>query len=286
MPRTPSFARPGRGPRFALSLAALPVLAVLASCAFGATDEKKQAWTLETYCDARANAECSAQVVTRCGAGGADACVRTRTDRCTLTAPQGVVLRPTKVDVCVKAVTDAYADAKLTTTELGTVRTACDAIWSGRGQIQDKCASDFDCDTNAGLSCILPIAQPGQTVEGRCLRPHVVLAGEACASPADVCEPDAYCDQPTTTCAMKKTEGQSCNPWSAPCAATLECPGGGPFGSGCRAKKPAGESCGTDGECADGMCVKGVKQSEGTCAKELVMSPLDSVCAAFKGKVQ
>jgi hypothetical protein len=266
------------------SLAVVPILAaVSAACAFGTTDEpKKQAWTLETYCDARANAECAPQVVTRCGVASPEACVKARNDRCTLTAPQGVTLRPPKVDSCVKAIQDAYVDAKLTTIELQAMRTQCDAIWSGHGQIQDKCASDLDCDVNTGLSCIIPLDQTTQQPEGRCLRAHVVLAGDACPSAADVCEPSAYCDKPTTTCVMRKTLSQSCNPWTAPCAEGLECPGGGPFGSGCRAKKAAGDSCGTDTECADGMCVKAVKQAEGTCAKELALSPLDSVCASFK----
>jgi len=255
------------------------------SVACAVATEQKQVWTLETYCDARANAECNALVVTKCGVAAPADCVRTRTDRCTATAPQGDALLAPKVDACVKTVTDAYADAKLTSAEVAKVRADCDAIWSGRGQIQDKCASDFDCDTGAGLTCILPVAQPGQTAEGRCLRAHKVLAGDACASAADVCESGTYCDAQSATCAMKKTEGQSCNPYTAPCVDGFECPGGGPFGSGCRAKKAAGESCGTDTECADGMCVKAARQAQGTCAKELALSTLDAVCATFKPSI-
>lgn len=271
--------------RFALRLAIVFSLAATASCANGEEPKEetgRTAWTLETFCAAKARAECSKVVVTKC-AGSESSCVSVRTDDCIATAPVDVKVRVNAVDACLGSVTDAYADAKLTAAERSTVDAACREVWSGPGRAKAHCDHDYDCDREVGFRCIIPLDYPDQA-KGECKKPRIVSSGESCDSPSDVCSDESYCDSNTKSCALRRAEGQTCHPWLQPCAEGLTCPGVNPFAAmSCVAGRAAGVACGKDADCASAFCLKGVKQAEGTCATEVTLSPLDAICASFKG---
>lgn len=254
------------------------------SCATGDPEPEpteKTAWTLESFCAARARAECSKTVVTKC-AKDEPSCVERRSEACTASAPVDVRIRQIAVDPCLASVRDAYADGKLTSAERTTNDAACVEVWSGAGRAKAACDHDYDCDRDEGFRCIIPLDYPDKA-KGECKKPRIVASGEECGNPSDVCAADSYCNATTKSCTLKRQDGQTCHPWLEPCMDGLTCPGSNPFSKpSCFKGRPAGVACGKDADCEDAFCLKGVKQAEGTCALEVTLSPLDAICASFK----
>lgn len=256
----------------------------LVACAIGSSElPVDSAYTPLSFCEARAAAECAPEVVKHCGVGKREDCLRARTEDCVGRAPQAARVRGTIAKSCVTRTSAAYVDAKLTTDELRAVAEECDSAWSGTGEVKAACTVDSDCDTDAGLRCITPLGRPDE-VKGTCLRPHRVLAGDSCSGPADVCDPDSYCDSQSSTCVVRRIEGQGCHEWLAPCVAGLTCPGSTmPFSSAkCTPRRAAGTACSKDSECADDICLRVAKTTDGTCVAEVTLTPIDSICATFK----
>ena len=255
----------------------------LAACALGSTEPAETSTSPLAFCNARAEAECAADVVKRCGVPSRDECVRVRSDDCMGRAPQGATVRAPLVGTCLGRVTKAYQDATITAEELRAIRTDCDAVWTGPGELKSACKVDSDCDTAAGLACVVPLGSATE-VQGTCLKPHRVQSGDACDGPADVCPADAYCDGKTATCLARRVEGQQCHEWLAPCLAGLTCPGStSPFASAkCTPRGEDGAPCSRDAECGSDLCLRVAKTPEGTCASEVVLNAIDSVCAGFK----
>jgi hypothetical protein len=258
------------------------VLVLLASCAAGSESPPPDPGTrydsLETFCAARARAECSDVVVQKCKSKGRDACVAARTDHCKGSMPQGVRYNPAGADACIRAVTDAYADAKLSAAESANIDDACGPkVFVGKGTARDRCESNWDCDASVGLVCMRAYGKD----EGKCLVPHVVEPASSCADEADVCPSDSYCDTMTKVCVPKHASGESCQPGYIECVDTAVCAGGGPFGGGCRDKLQDGDTCAQSIDCMNGLCEKPTGAAMGTCSASLELSPLSAACTGF-----
>ena len=287
----PGGARPA--PRFGVAL--LPLLLLLAAsqlaCAAGAAEPPQaQAQgdvgakyaTLQDFCKARGKAECTADVASKCGAPSVEACIKARTTACLDAAPQGATYVVDSAEPCLAAVTSAYATTKLTTASLASIATLCGPkLFSGPGVARTPCSVDYDCATVSGLRCMTTTSATGESV-GKCLKPNPVAASAPCGGEADVCPTDFFCELKSKTCAPAAIVTEGCQPGVIPCASGLYCPGGGPFGGGCKEKAHAGESCKVSSDCGDGLCDKLSGSASGNCTGTIELNKLDEMCVGFK----
>jgi len=255
-------------------------MAPLVGCAAGAVDSaptgQKYA-TLEDFCKARANAECTAIVVSKCGAPSVEACVAKRTASCKTGAPQGVTYVASNAEKCLDTIKEVYADAKLSDVEIASLGEACGSkIFSGPGGARSECNVDYDCKTQDGLVCMVP---SGATT-ARCLVPNLVAGAAPCPGEADVCPGDYFCEAKSKTCATRAAISEPCYDL-LPCQPGLAC-NPSPFGGGCHAKAGPGEPCKLDADCTKGVCDKLVGSTNGNCTETILLTPLDSVCEGFK----
>ncbi len=234
--------------------------------------------TVEAYCTARAEAECSPTAIARCKVKDTATCVAARKTTCRAAVPQGVKLVARRAEACVKALGEAYADAKLGPDELKSVSLACDSgVFAGPYGARAACTTSVDCDASQGLECL---KNYGETT-GKCLVVNRVEPAASCAGEADRCPASWYCETTTKVCVASKTSGEKCQPGYVYCAAGLECLGGGPFGGACRELGGTGEACDNDARCASGICEKPSKATVGNCAETLELSPLSNSCVGF-----
>lgn len=260
--------------------ALLPLSVLAVACATAVADAPPPTAsyaTVEGYCSARAAAECNATVVSHCGVKDASSCTSKRAAACVGAAPQGATYVAAKAGPCVDAVTAAYATATLTRESLDKVDQACALVFSGPGAVRAPCATDIDCSSADGLSCVVPTGQKA----GKCLKPNAVMGGAACGGEADVCPSDYFCDAKSTTCVAKGAVGSDCIPDQMPCMQGLKC-NYSLFNTGCVALAPAGSPCMLDSECADGLCDKAMSSATGTCSAAITLSPLDAKCVDYK----
>ena len=248
----------------------------IAACA-GPEDFASETSTLADYCKTRARVECSAALVNACGAKDADTCVADRQAACMKAVPQGTVYVPAAGPACIVAVQAAYTTTTLTADAIASVDTACEPIFSGPGAARSPCTVDYDCSTKDGLRCLIA---PEQT-QGKCLAPNMIDPGGTCPGEADVCSGPYYCDVQSKVCVAEGGEGAACQPDSAPCMQGYRCPGG-LFGSTCMPLKVSGDACTADSDCQSNLCDKAAGQAQGTCADQIQLTALDSMCADYR----
>jgi hypothetical protein len=242
--------------------------------------------TLDRFCLAVGHAACSDAVVKGCGAPSADACVKARTAACNRDVPQGTTYIAANALACVTAIKVANDDGTLTADEVGAIDKACGPpIFSGPGEARAPCTTPYDCRSDIGLDCIITLdAQVSSpTPQGKCMKPNNVPMGKSCTGEADVCAPDAFCDQPSHTCKARGVAGQSCHPTLSPCAPGTKCPGASPFGQTCMKLKAAGDPCKDGSECESTLCDRAKGQSDGNCADQIQLTAIDAACADFLG---
>lgn len=252
--------------------------AALVACAAPAVEDPAAVYTdVTSYCAARAEAECNPEVVTHCGAKDATTCAARRSKACLADVPQGTTYEASRAPDCVEAVKRAYLGGVLSADTLQTTARACDRVFSGPGAVRAPCSSDRDCASRDGLACVVALGESS----GKCLAPHPVNPGAACAGEADLCAPDDFCEGKSKQCVVRNAEGAPCHPTLQPCQPGLRCPGG-LFGSKCIALAPAGNPCSTAAECADGLCDKAVNAAQGNCAAQVTLNVLDAACAVYR----
>lgn len=164
--------------------------------------------------------------VTKCKIKDRTTCLAARKSSCKAAVPQGVKLVPQRADLCVKAVSGAYEDAKLGADELHAVDKACNVgLFAGPFGPRAACTTNVDCDATQNLECVKAYGAS----EGKCLVPVLVAPASSCAGEADRCTDDSFCDGTTKVCVAKRAEGQQCQPGYAYCTDDLVCQGGGRF---------------------------------------------------------
>jgi len=235
--------------------------------------------SVQSFCEAYGQAQCTDAVVSACGVPDASACATAAAQACVANQPQGTMYVAANAPACIALAGSTYASTTITVDQLAALASACGSqVFSGPGAARASCQTDYDCSSMAGLSCVVPF---GQTA-GHCYVPVVAQPGASCAQAPDVCTDGFYCDPMTQACTVDAVAGAGCGPGYNQCADGLACSGGGPFAT-CMAASPDGYACGVDTDCAGGMCDKAGGQALGTCASQITLSPLDASCASFVG---
>ena len=221
-----------------------------------------------SFCSGRAEAECSTEVVKACAAPDATRCIAKRREACLAAKPAGTSYNPAGAETCIRAVSTAYSDAKLSLQENRTVADACVTVFEGRGVANDACSKDTDCKASAGLRCV----RRGGSDAGTCQVPQRVQGGGSCTAPSHLCIEGFHCGI-TQHCDINSDVGEPCSD-SLPCVTSARCSAGGT----CERKAADGTACTSDGECANGICAKGAAQTEGLCVSQMTLAPNEPFC--------
>jgi hypothetical protein len=240
--------------------------------------------TLEEFCHARAEAECSPAVVNACQSGSTEACVAARESVCRSAAPQGARYVAKNAPACVSLVKDVFATATLTAEEVRAISKACDAaVFAGPGEVRAPCTASIDCDSALGLDCMLPLGAPAGST-GKCLVPKLVSSGSPCDGEAERCQDGMFCDEVTRVCVPAAPVGQPCQQSEpASCQPGSQCMGSGIMGPpSCVALAQAGSACTSDADCANGLCDRPAASGNGTCTPSVQLVSIGASCQGFR----
>jgi hypothetical protein len=253
-----------------MKISSFAVVAVLAAAGCIATGPKYP--FLNSFCQARATAECSNAVVLAC-AVAVSTCVTNRQAVCVTSAPPNTVYNPDAAEGCVDEVASAYADAKLTLLESQAIDAACLPVFNGPGVTGAACQVDTDCQVGSMLRCVLA---PNSN-QGTCQVPEMVMGGGSCSAPAEQCIAGYHCGL-TANCDIDQAAGETCAA-STPCAPGLACGASGT----CVSKSPDGSQCTTDDDCANGICNgAGVAGATPLCVSEITLATMEPFCVASR----
>jgi hypothetical protein len=240
--------------------------AFLALAACSGKDEPKYP-TTASYCAARAEAECSKEVLLACAIPDQARCITKRQDACFAAYPNGMPYNPNGAEPCVTAVAAAFADAKISSLESRTMREACVALFDGPGVTDATCREDIDCKVSASLRCVLR----GGSLIGTCQVPQVVTGGGVCSALSQSCVAGYHCG-PTDHCDVNSQVGEACRD-VFPCVEIAYCNTGK-----CEKKLEDGTPCSSDQQCLSAMCLRGIGASQGLCASQMTLAPNEPFC--------
>lgn len=232
------------------------------------------------FCAALAEAECNDQVVTACFGSDEAAlesdrsrCVSAREGECN---PQNLEYNSAAAEVCINARKAALADAQITRVEIKAAEEACLAVFSGGGASGATCSGHADCDTPAGLRCVV---KPG-AASGNCAEPTSIGGGSDCSASNAVCNDGFYCSAESgDICREQPAEGDDCSA-AAPCAEGFKCSVA--TGGVCLAKGQGGDTCATGDDCAGGFCSKPTGAAAGACSSTEQLASTSQSCDAFR----
>lgn len=222
--------------------------------------------TRAQFCADWAAAACSQDVVSVCQASDAESCQEAQEAFCEELVPAS--FSDAGGSACLRAVSQAYADADLRDEELGVVlRLAepCDAIIAGPGEAGDSCEEPRDCNLAAGLDCI---KKAGST-EGVCRMPEVVGAGLDCEAEQKTCEAGFFCNG--DNCVQARDPGEECT-INEECGEEGFCNADGE----CEERFAVGEPCEEDIQCEAGVCY--AFEDETVCTDLIRLSRSEPVC--------
>jgi hypothetical protein len=235
---------------------------------------------VQSFCDGLAQAECSHAVLTACGVKDSSSCAKAMSAACVAGQPQGTSYVAANAQACVELATSTYGKSTISASEKAQLATLCGPqIFSGPGGPRSPCTSQWDCSSAQGLSCVVPYGQ----MSGKCLAPTPVPPSGSCADEASVCsDPSYFCDPMQKECLPAANNGEACNQGWRPCVPGYTCTNG-LFGT-CKQLGADGAPCTLDTDCTGGMCDKASSQAEGTCASQITLTPLDSLCTPFNSQ--
>jgi len=258
---------------------ALILMGTVGLVACGSTDDpidntpKYKYPDVSSFCEAKADLECTETVLTRCQTTE-DACVIKRRGLCSQGAPAGAKYRPTEAEQCLASVKGAYLDDQYTSEEKALELEACALLWGGSGAEGVMCGSDHDCDLDEGLRCVV---RTGSTT-GQCYVPEEKQPGQACDAPDAVCAEGNFCTaSEPNVCANKRAVGTTCSE-SLPCQDDLRCVG--EETPTCQAKFGTGTPCAADEECTSDMCSPVASANQ--CVSLVILAPNEPICANFR----
>lgn len=231
------------------------------------------------FCEALAAGECNASVVKACYGSddttlGEDqpSCVAARGGRCN---PAGLPYHPELSEGCVETRKDALLDAVWTQPELDAAELACLPVFSKEGPDGAVCTSSVDCDSAAGLRCIVKLGD----LQGVCGKPVIVSGGEDCTDPVTVCKDGFYCDAAVSHCLAARKADETCSA-SSLCAADSYCTS--PEDGVCVLKTKNGLDCMKDEVCAGGFCVGASEGKTGKCSATLPLQINAEGCDLYR----
>lgn len=251
---------------------ALALLAALLPLACSGEDEPPNPLASRGgFCQAWAEAACQTDVVEYCNAASADDCIATQEDFCRGIVPS--TYASDRAEQCISAVKAAYADAELTAEEIQVVRylaAPCDQLSKGSAAEGEACASNDECDSAGGFSCIV---KPGDA-EGTCQKPEVVGPGRSCSRAAQVCDEENFCNG--SNCIAFRETGDDCE-GDHECAPSDRCViDGGATEGVCTARLARNADCANSADCASGYCAGA--GAAGKCATLIRLAINEPLC--------
>lgn len=235
--------------------------------------------TEDDFCRAVGEAECNEAVVKACYGSDdstlAEDQVSCRTARSAGCNPLGLPFHPEAAESCIVARQEALADGVWSKLEIATVETACLPVLSKQGQDGAACTADHDCDSAAGMRCVIKFGSSA----GVCGEPLLVVGGEDCADPLAVCGDDFYCDPQVSHCLKRPGADQPCSA-AAPCAADYYCTNS-ETGT-CAPKTKNGLACERDELCLGGFCVGATADTTGVCSATLPLQLTSESCDPYR----
>lgn len=227
------------------------------------------------YCAARAKALCSDAIVRDC-AITKDYCEVVLRGRCGNDILEGVY-RADVAEICVNAISAAYADAVLMPAEQANIDRDCSLVFGGRSIAGAACTTLKDCNLDLGLEC----------VRGTCQKPRTLNPGEMCDEADTVCAKGYYCEHSSAACVVQLGEGQPCNAIKI-CAEGFYCAGAETvpdYTDGtCQANLSDEEICDSNVQCSSGLCTLITLESwESRCKSKQTFAPADPFCQIAAG---
>jgi hypothetical protein len=225
--------------------------------------------TESAFCAEWAKAACNEDVVAACN-GSRSGCLETQESACRVLVPIGYA--SDEAQVCLDAVEDAYADARLDADELEIVLKLggdCSTLVDGGRSEGESCTNSFECNGVDGFECVVKAGD----AEGTCQEPIVVGGGRDCTADEAICEDDFYCDG--ENCIERSREDDACTS-DETCEVGLRCDS---VEGVCLAKVANAMSCASNDECASGICIGTTNK---VCASTVVLTVESSLCDALR----
>jgi hypothetical protein len=197
--------------------------------------------TVDSFCTAKADAECvQSKVADACGVT-ADTCKAARTNACKTVAANAVGRNytPGLAEDCINKTLAVYQDRVIDPTKEDAYNDACNRVFAGTKNKSDPCTGLYDC--SGSLIC--------DTDKGFCADKVEKQLKDFCNNPGEVCATGLYCQQQGSTrvCQPKVAQGQPCSQTS-PCLETLRCT------NTCVPKAASGEACDANTDCSTNAC--------------------------------
>jgi hypothetical protein len=224
---------------------------------------------LNSFCNGRATAECSDEVLLDCAIPNKSTCITKRQQICLSTAPAGTY-NPSAAENCIGQVSNAYSDGKITLDESTAIDSACLPVFDGSGGNGAACQADSDCRVSTGLRCVLSAGSSS----GSCQVPQPVQGGGSCAASNAQCIAGFHCGL-TAHCDIDAALGEACDS-ANPCGMGLLCPSAGM----CVAKGADGSACTSGGDCLNGICNKSMTSATamGLCVSQVTLASMEPFC--------
>jgi hypothetical protein len=241
--------------------------AVVACSSTGDAAEKYP--TSDSFCDAKAAEEC--QVAARCGVTEVS-CTTAREAACSTFASQSSggsrQYRPGNADACITKTHDVYSQsAPITPAIQAEIDSVCTKVFQGTTKALGACTATIVCEGD--LICDKKL----------CASKVIKNTGDLCGNPGEVCSEGSFCDTfsgGAALCKAKGTRDQVCNAETAPCSETLRC------NNTCRDRFVAGESCGSNDDCAPSAPYCDPANSN-KCGAGLTFAAGSGACKAYGG---
>jgi hypothetical protein len=238
----------------------------LGSCS--ATDKGPKYPDVNSFCNGRAEAECSGEVIRACAAADAAHCIAKRQAACVGSTPTGTTYNSNSAEGCINAVSAAYSDARVTLEENVASNAACIRVFDGAGAVNATCTKDIDCKASAELRCVVG----GGLSTGTCQVPERVQGGGSCAVSNQLCIDGFHCGA-TKHCDVNSQVAEPCDD-TLPCVETARCAATGM----CEKRFDDGTACMADTECLHGICARGTGAAAGLCVSQVTLAPNEPFC--------
>lgn len=219
-----------------LSLVALLVIGACGS------DEEPRFPTVDSFCEAKAAAECKV-AAGPCAIAEAS-CRATRRTTClgegSAATAQGRTYTSSLAEDCIGKTTAVYADRVPDAAKEAAYVAACAHVFAGNKELSAACTTEYECKT--GLVC--------DVEKGFCGTPATKRNNDPCNNPGEICDVGLYCQQRGSSrfCSPKGKVGDVCSA-TFPCSEDLTC-----NGKVCVDKLASGEPCETGAECVTTLC--------------------------------
>ena len=233
-----------------LTLMTFAGIVALVACSSDTTDDGAFS-SSESFCTAKAEAECKTLGV-KCSAAD-DACKSARVMACNAAATTskgiGRAYRSGSAQACIDKINEVYKEgATITAASEAEAVKLCDRVFGGAKQERDPCANTFECA--AELIC-----------DGVCAKEEIVALNGGCGNAGQKCDPATYCQLQggKQFCVARNKLNDTCNEMSAPCIESLRCV------SQCKEKVAVGQPCDKDADCAGALPYCDLKSSPRKC---------------------